>query len=378
MSRPSESPKPEPRLARPEDGAALCELFARVTMDADLRLAVERDPDFFALYDLQEVERRVWIADVGGSIEGIAALLGRDGWLEGSRCRVGYAGDLRFGEALRGGFFLGRMFGEIFGDACDAFGCEAMLTAVIDSNRLAKAALVRRTRRFPDKPVYRPLRSFHILNIQMTTRGRPRPTDLTVRRATEDDVAAIAARLEEDHRARPFGYCFDEALLRKRLARWPGLTIDSFYVAHDGAGRLRGVAAPWDAGPVKRFRVLAYEGRMRWIKRAFNLGAFFARFPPLPPPGGLFRYVYLTHVSIAEDDPATMAALLDRIYHDLHGSGRHFICAYVERDDPLAPAFARYRTTALPATLYVMSRPGSRWNDLDLGPGRPGFEMALV
>ena len=40
---------------------------------------------------------------------------------------------------------------------------------------------------------------------------------------------------------------------------------------------------------------------------------------PLPAPGGEFRYFYLTHVSIVDEDPGTMAALLDRIYDDHHG-----------------------------------------------------------
>ena len=38
------------RDATPDDDAALCDLFARITMDGDLRVSVERSPEFFKLY----------------------------------------------------------------------------------------------------------------------------------------------------------------------------------------------------------------------------------------------------------------------------------------------------------------------------------------
>ena len=98
----------------------------------------------------------------------------------------------------------------------------------------------------------------------------------------------------------------------------------------------------------------------------------------LPPAGEVLRYAYLTHVSVVDDDPGVMAALLDRVYVDKHGSGLNMLSACVYLDDPLAPAYARYLTTPIRAQLFTMSQPGNQWNDRDPGPGRPGFEMALV
>ena len=117
---------------------------------------------------------------------------------------------------------------------------------------------------------------------------------------------------------------------------------------------------------------------MRWARRGFNLGAKLGGFTSLPAPGGLLRYCYLTHVSVVDDDPAVMAALLDRIYADLHGRGYAFLTAYRGAGDPLAPAFDRYRCIAFPAKLFTVSLPGSRFNDWDPGPARPGFEIAFA
>ncbi|RMG16857.1 MAG: hypothetical protein D6731_05255 [Planctomycetota bacterium] len=366
------------READDSDDAALCELFARVAMEGDLSLAVEREPSFFALYELQRlIARRVFVAEVEGKIEGVAAYLARRGHLGGRVVPVGYLGDLRLGPRLRGGFFFGRRFGPRFRACLADSNAEVALTAVLATNRAALRFLTRRSRRFPDKPVYRPWRAFSILNVHFTRRRRPRPTRLEVRRATSADLPEVAALLARDHARRPFGYVFDEELLRERLARWPGLRLEDFYLAFRG-GELVGATALWDAHAVKRFRVLAYRGSMRWLRLGFNLGAPFLGCAPLPPAGGVLRYAYLTHTSIPSEDPDVLAALFDRLYADAHGRGYAFVSTYVEDGDPLGAAFARYRCTPLPARLFTVSPPGSPWNERDPGAGRPGFEMALV
>lgn len=378
-SRPRRAPKDarRVRLATPDDGPELCRLFAEVAMESDLQVAVERDPDFFALYGIQQAESETHAAEVEGRLEGLGTLLFRPGWVEGELRPVSYAGDLRLSPRIASGFFLGRMFGPRYEEALAARGCELSYTAIIAANEAATRSLVRRSRRFPRKPVYRPWREFTILTVHFTRRRRPRPTDLEVRRASEADLPEVAARLAEDHRGRPFGYPFDEAFLRERIRRWPGLAPERFVLARRG-GELVGVAADWDGHAIKRYRVTAYRGKMVWVRRAFNLGALLLRYPPLPAPGGDLRYAYLTHVSVKDDDPAVMAALLDRVYADLHGRGYHFLFACLYADDPLWPAYRRYLTTPVPARLFTVSPAGSRWNDWDPGPARPGFEMALV
>lgn len=365
------------RPATPADGPRLCQLFAAITMESDLHLAVERDPDFFGLYDMQRAEPFPFVLVQRGEIEGLALLSARDGWLGGERRRVGYAGDLRFTGKVRGGRILRRFFAPVLGDGARRLGADLFYTVIITSNRRAVAALTRRSERYPDVPIYTPFCDFRITNVQYTVRKRPRPTGLEVRPAVDGDLPAIAALLGAEHRRAPFGYVVDEALLRQRLDRWPGLSVGDFYLAFDGSA-LVGVAATWDANAVKRYRVLAYRRSMRWIRLGFNAAATLGRFGKLPPAGGLMRYFYLTHVAVPSQRPEVMAALLDRIYAQNYGRGYHFFSACVLQDDPLAPAYRRFRTTDLPATLYTLSLPGVPVPIDALRDGRPGFEMALV
>lgn len=370
------SKRPSIRRAQPSDNEAMCALFRSVTMDTDLHLAVERDPNFFALYDLQDVDVHPLVATIGDAVEGVATFLARPAFIGGEKLRIGYAGDLRFSPKIRG-MFMSRNYGRVFADACSTLGFELALTAVIHSNQGAMRALVARNSRYPEKPSYRLLRAFQILNVQFTMPRRPRRSAYHVRQATLDDLPAIAALLAADHATRPFGYVFDAEILMGRLRLWPGLAIESFYLAFAGE-RLVGVVAPWDARAVKRFRVLAYRGRMRWVRLAANAMARVVGGAGLPPPGGLFNYFYLTHVSIENDDPDILRAIVERVYADYRTRGYHFFTTVVFEDDPLGEAFAGFRTTALPAGLYTLALPGGRYDGMDFGAGRPGFEAALV
>lgn len=369
------------RLADPEDpadSAGLCDLFARTTMEADLELAVERSPDFFGLYRLQRLTgQRVFVAEVEGRIEGVATFLAREAWVAGERARVGYLGDLRLSPKLRGGFFFGRRFGKNLRECFEEAGVDVALTGIIRSNELAIRYLTRRSKRFADQPIYRPWSRFAIHNVHFTRRRRPRRTGVDVHPATEADLPRLAAFLAEDQRRRPFGYPLDEAWLRHRLDAWPGLTIESFLLAERG-GELVGCVAPWDAGPVKRFRVEAYRGSMRWVRTAFNVGAFVLRYQPLPPVGEVLPYVYLTHVAVGDGDLAAYTALIDAVYARTRGKGYAFFSVYAGEGDPLNAALARYQATGIPAQLFTVALPGTPWADRDPGPGRPGFEMALV
>jgi hypothetical protein len=367
------------RLARRDDSAGLAELFARVVLDSDLSLSVERDPDFFALYDMEMPEREqvVFTVELGPTLEGVASFLGRDAYLHGQRMRTAYMSDLRMSPKVSGKVF-GKLMGERHAEASRALGADLMYTVVFDSNKAGQKALVERNPRFPDKPWYNPLRKFTIQSLHFL---QPRPLRRArhkVRVATARDVDAITALLAADHKQRPFGYVFDDGLLERRLKNWPRFGIERFYLAVDAADNILGCVAPWDAVDVKRYRVVGYKGDMRWVKRGYNLAARALGAQPLPEPGGLLRYLYLTHVCVPSEDPGVMASLVDAVYAAHWGRGYCFMSSYVERDDPLKAAYRGYVTSGLPATLYAVTPHDQPLDVRTLGTGRPGFEMSLA
>ena len=369
------------RPARPEDDAARRALLADVAMDAELSLSIRRAPTVDAMYALHASAWDSWVvADGDGAIAGMGSLLVRDAWIGGRVAKVGYLGDLRLRGNAEGRMLLDRAYGPILAAAQARHGVDYWLTAIIASNARARRALTVHTERAAKRgrPRYTLLREFDIRSLHLVLPRWRRRSRCTVRRAAPDDIAAIAALLDGDARSRPFGYPMPERELRRRLAAWPGLTIDAFHLAEDPAGRIVGVVAPWDAAPVKETVVTEYRGGMRRVRLMHDLAALASGRPRLPSPGHAFRYQYLTHLAVPSGDPAVLRALLDAAYRAGRRAGAHFLSACAPVGDPLDAAYRGYLATNLRAQLYLVTLPGTPVPEsLHAGP-MPGFEMALV
>ena len=350
-------------------------------MDAELSLSIRRAPTVDAMYALHASAWDSWVvASADGSIAGMGSALVRDGWLDGRMARVGYLGDLRLSGPAEGRMLLDRSFGPILEEARARHGVEYWLTAIIASNARARRALTVQTERAArrGRPRYTLLREFDIRSLHLVL---PRPlkrSRFAVRRATAADISAIAELLDRDARARPFGYPMPERELRRRLASWPGLGIESFHVAEDPSLGIVGVVAPWDASPVKETVVTGYEGRMRRVRSFHDMAARALGRPRLPTPGVAFRYQYLTHLAVPSGDHGVLRALLESAYRSARREGFHFLSACAPADDPLDGAYRGYLTTNLRAQLYLVTLPDTPIPAaLGTGP-MPGFEMALV
>ena len=369
------------RVATPDDNAARCELFGRVSMESDVALSVRREPDFDALYRLQSCTWKSYVVEMDGCVEGTGTVLIRDGYIDGERRRVGYLGDLRFSPKVEGRGLLDRFYRRVLERAREEFGCELFLTAVITSNERALRALTLDTVRSlrAGRPRYLPVGDFDIRSLHLMMPKRRERGNIGVRRATVEDLPALAALLDADARLRPFGYPCDVAELERRLRDWPGLTINSFYLAYDDAGALRGCFALWDARAVKRMIVTAYRGSMRRARVVYDLMARVLATSPLPEQGDAFRYLYITHQAVPSGDPRVLRALLLEAYRDARSvRAHHFISACSPLGNSLDPAYRGFRVTNLRARLFVVALPDVQVPHAVVRGSWPGFEMALV
>lgn len=373
------------RRATPADSDRLVELMAHVPMEGSLVLATRRDPDFFALYDMQRGSADAFLYD-DGNFAGMGAMLVRDGWLDGRASRVGYLGDLRIRGTGRARRAFPAVYGHFFADHVEKTGCDSFLTAVLASNALAIQSLARRKKIRAAQPYYHLMRRYEMASIQLLRRRRPRiPSGLRVDTATAADLGELTAFLDADHRGRPFGYRFDEGELEHRLGRWPGFRLDDTLVvrADEGGrgGRVVGCATLWDASPVKRYRVMRYGGDMRLVKLGVAAAAKLTGCQPLPDEGQDFRSLYLTNLSVEGDNPVVLRALLERAHAIAWEREVHFFSLPLyEADgggpDPLEPALRGFMVRRLPFHLYAVTSSGRARTEWPAG--RPGFELALA
>ncbi|WP_257451468.1 hypothetical protein [Archangium lipolyticum] len=364
------------RRANREDNARLLDLFGSVPMQGELVLTTQRSPDFFSLYDMQRGDTELWVHEVEDGLDGMGTILVRDGWLEGRPCRVGYLGDLRTRFSARRSRSVARFYGPVLEETAERLGVEAFLTSVMASNAAALQALVKRKANRVNQPHYTLLRRFSAVSVHFTRRRKPGRGPIHVRRATPGDVPAMSALLDADHRARPFGYRYDQGELQHRLERWPGLSVEGSYLAFDRSGKLVGCTSVWDPEAVKRYRVLAYRGSMQWVKWGYDAMATVLRAPRLPEPGHDFRYFYLCNTSITGEDPAILRALVEHVYADHHGKGYHFFSLYMDQDDPHEGALKGFFQRRLDFHLYAVTPAGLAREHFP--EGRTGFEMALA
>lgn len=365
------------RRAEVADGPALSRLLRDVHIRGALDVAQEREPDFFGLLQLHGGPLDVWVMeDQDGVIGGCGSVSVRPGLVQGARETVGYLGDLRARPGFRGVRHLPRLYRMALEWARDQHQAELFYTVIFDDNRIAKRALVEKKRHRAQQPSYRVMTPFSMTSVQFTlAKGRARGR---VDEASERDRADLVEFLARANRRRLMGELVDEAWLERRLRTWPGLELGSFLLARDPTGRVIGTVAPFDPGLLKRTRVLGYYEDMRWIRWGFDLAARVGGFPPLPVPGDCFRFAFLSHLEVEEDDPATLRDLLLEAYRRLRPRGLHFMSAMIPRGSPLELAFRGFMVRRTPMTLYGVTLNGSRFSELELQTHRPGFEMALA
>lgn len=358
------------------DNADICQLFREVHVTGELDLNQERDPDFFALQRLHHGDARTWVArDPEGMACAIFSAIARPAWLDGQRTRSAYLCDLRVRPGFRGGALLLRDYRMLLDHLQSELDVPICTTVVFDDNERAHQALMGPAAVRRGQPAYRPMTPFEMTSVQFTRRRRA--PKRSVHTATPADGPALAAFLDRQGRKRLLGEVFADGLLEKRLRDWPGFSIDDFLLLKGGTGQILGCLAPWDTGPVKRTRVLGYHGQMRWVKRAFDVGATLLRWPKLPEAGNCFRFAFLTHMEVEDDDPDLLAPLVREAYRRLRPQGLHFMSGLVPRNSPLAEAFSPYTVQTTAMTLYAVHAPDSPLEKRSFETMRPGFEMAL-
>lgn len=365
------------RLASAEDNDAICELFRGVHMDGEIELNQERDPDYFALCRLHHGTSYSFLTrDAKGEPAAVGTIIVRPAWLDGERIQSGYLCDLRMRPGFRGGVTLARQMTPILQWAAEQSGADVFNTVIFDDNRLARKVLTGPGAERRGQPSYHTMTPFQMYSVQFT-RGRRRPSE-RIRSATKDDLDELRAFLASRGQQRTLGEDFTGDLLDRRLAEWPGFSLDDFLLARDDSGRIVGCLAPWDTTSVKRTRVLAYHRSMAWMKRTLDIGSMLFRFPRLPDAGECFRFAFLTHLEVAEDDPAVFTDLLRAAYLRLRGRDLHFMSAFVPRNSPLETSFRGFMVQRTAMTLYAVPVPGGRFSDRRLWTAaHPGFEMAL-
>jgi len=330
------------RDAEPGDNTALIALAAQSTMDGDLSLRVDREPDFFALNRLSGDRWRVGVVDCddagGSSPIGCIAVARRTVFLDGVPGVIAYVGDLKVHPAYRRRGVARALGRWDLATARELTGPDAPLMGTMLSGNTAVDGLARQF-----DLVTTPWTTIRSYSVDLLTRRRLPARGLTVHPAGPADEPAMVELWRRLAPTRQFAPACDSFPLGR-----PGL---DYLIARHPDGEPAGFLGLWDQHGIKQMRVVGYSPRLAAARTAFNLAAPLFRAPRLPSPGGRLSYRTVAHPCASDLD--TLRALLRHACNRLHGR-YSFLTIGLDVRDPLTTALAGLRAQPADVDLLVV------------------------
>lgn len=361
--------------AGPEDDAAIRRLLRETPLGSGVRLALTREPDYFAAAEAVGVRHAaVVMRDEDGGILALGARSVREVWWDGRPALLGYLEQLRFAPGRRPGR---RTLAEGYARILELRRPDELpfhLTSILADNHPARRLL---ERGLPGLPTYVPVARLVTLVLRVPRArgpGTPEPGQTPDGRPAPETVEALAGLLERDAR-------------RVRLApRWSRRALA--VLAAGGLGPWRplvvrrgahatGCAAVWDPSLWRQCVVSGYAPALSRLRPWVNPGLRLLGRPALPPPGTRLRLGYLSH--LAAEDAESACAVVGEARRTAAGLGLQLLALGLPVGSSwLAALRRRFRGRAYASVLYLVTAPGDRPSLPSLRPEEVAVEVATL
>lgn len=336
------------RAAQGADEAALRKLLRETPIPGTFPMTYEREPDFFLAGDLEgDFHQTFLMVREDGEAVAMASRSVHQAYVNGRPEPLGYfsqwrirPGTAEVASVLRRG---GRNFREAHGDGRNRL----YLASLVEGNDRARRILERGLAGFP---FWKPLENFRTLVI-LGPRGKRGPQAPGFRRAGQEDLGAIARFLQERYQNYQLAPLWKEEDLADPV-RCRGLVPKDLVILEE-EGRIRACGALWDQRAFKQNVVQGYPRSMRWALPFLNGWAKILDRPVLPPVGGVFPQIFLSHLAVEKDDPETWAALLRTLLDEGKGKAYH-VLGLAARHPALPLLRKRFRCLEYPTLLGVL------------------------
>lgn len=318
------------------DGAGLRALLRQGVMPGTVRLAMTREPDFFAADGLAGAEDVTVVARQDGAVSGMGRVSVLRLMKNGSARRIGYVGSLRVAPGLRESPRLIRAGYDLL--ARETPAAEAWFTSIAADNHRARTVLEKGTRF--GIPAYRALCALVTLvapaRAAVGARGGPA--------AQEALSAFLAAQAARYHLALSWDDRVWTAL------RHHGLSPDDFVVVRQH-GAIVAAGAVWDQRAFRQVIVDGYDSALRWGRPAVNLVLRLSGRSALPAPGSVLRSGSVFGAFVRE--PGLWAELWPLLQARAAASGLSWITLARDARDPELAVLRRIaRAREYGTTLY--------------------------
>ena len=136
--------------------------------------------------------------------------------------------------------------------------------------------------------------------------------------------------------------------------RMRGLAVSDILIAHR-ADRILGVMAVWDQHAYKQDVVESYGPSLARIRPAYDAAARLLGTQPLTPPGEAIPLAFGACISVADDDPQVMRALVRAAIAHAVAAGKAYLMLGFADADPLLAVARRWPHITYRSDVYAFS-----------------------
>lgn len=364
------------RRLGPEHNDRMLEIVSSAPIEAGgLVVLFDKRPTVFDV-GRQKCDPSFWVGlFVDGVLVGFAMRGYHRAMVAGVPTTVAYLGHGCLDREWRGFGLLEKISDALFREGMSD-DVPFFYSIVMRGNRAAERHIGQRSLHGSSVPDNCVVGTFDARTVVVTLARRAR-SDIVVRPARAEDVGAIVALLQAEHRERLLGLVVDEQLFTARLAKSAGLSLDDYVVALEH-GRIVGVAAARDCSSFKQTRVIRYRPSMWPVVIACRAMTPLIGLPPVPRAGEPLRELYLTDVAIAGRRPQIMEALFTHLYNRARQRGYNTIVFGSAKGDPLLSVTDGYLTQSVQSHLVMGARSSASLDELTRAAQLPFIDFATV
>ncbi|WP_404298752.1 hypothetical protein [Halomonas sp.] len=345
---PAQAAEAEPlrvRLAVSGDDVAIRRLLRQRALGGDIRLTLEREPNYFASLGRESLRHDTLLVEgaENGELIGMGSRLVQSAWQCGDVGPLGYLSQIRLKQEHRLPPRAAQRAWQRLGATRLEEEGSFDLTSITLDNRSARRLL---ERGLPGQPRYHPIGDYRV-HALATGRALSEPQGIELREADETAWQEILAwRLARRRRASLALAGPAEGRVLRLVAR--------------RRGRLLAGLAVLDATPWRQLVVRGYTGRLTRLRPALNLARRMTGTPRLPRVGEPLRCGQVVDLAHAPGEEPAAIALLRAAAHRASGLGLDLLLVGHAERDPLG-AWLRH---TLPGRHYLTRLYAVAWSPI--------------
>lgn len=369
---------PHVSLATHENNKEILEFFSRFNLKNNAELVhYDRHPDFFGLLKARGHNSLTFVLrEDDSSLQGVAVVSFRPGYINGELTTVGYLGDLRVSlnrKLIREWRNCFKAFIENSSQMKETGGCCHFQTALMDDNADSRATLASNK---ISGVHYEKLMSYHMVNVIGSLPHPHHLSNLVLEKAEARDHNSLVEFLNNCSQHIPFGHDWNQELPH-RFKNWPGYSYQNFLISKDKEGKIVGAISYYDPSPLKTMSLSKIPTEVKLLKKLTGLLPLFNQCP-LPKEGKSMEVLYLERPFCGSGLKATQ--LVHKAIQELLVRECHMIAFTDWPKASLADGLKGFFTHITPMALYSV-HPLKDRVPLYLFPKLttpPQFDMAMV